>query len=266
MLTRLMKYELRATARLFIPLYIALIIMSAVNRIFPLIAKGPVYDSLFGNVTTFISMTVYVTLMIGIFVMTLIALIQRFYKNLLGNEGYLMFTLPVQSWKHILNKLITAMMWIILSGIVALISIFIITPENEMLLIFNNLPSLIKEIWNYFGAKTLLLGLEGIVILVLAIASGVLVIYAAISLGHLFNKHKLLASFGMYVVLGIINQIIMSVYAITLDKILNFHDFRIISFSDTQVTVIFFLVYLIIITAGHFALTRYILNNKLNLE
>lgn len=266
MLTKLLKYEIKATARLFIPLYLALIIMAGVNRIFPMITVGAIYNSLFGNITAAISMTVYVTLMIGIFVMTVIVLVQRFYKNLLGNEGYLMFTLPVASWKHIMNKLIIAMMWIVVSGILAVISIFIITPYNEISQILKQLPKLMEEIWSYFGAKFILLGFEGIILGILGLASVILVVYTAIALGHLFNKHKLLASFGMYVVLGIINQAVIALYAIVIDKIFILEDNPINNFSDLQVAIISMLVYFIAITIGHFALTRYVLKNKLNLE
>jgi hypothetical protein len=62
--------------------------------------------------------------------MTLIVLIQRFYKNLLGDEGYLMFTLPVQSWSHILSKLAVSMLWTVVSGGVALCSILFISSNN----------------------------------------------------------------------------------------------------------------------------------------
>ena len=43
----------------------------------------------------------YGMVIIAAFVITLIVIIQRFYKNLLTDEGYLMFTLPVKAHSHI---------------------------------------------------------------------------------------------------------------------------------------------------------------------
>ena len=35
---------------------------------------------------------------------TCVVTIQRFYKGLLGQEGYLMFTLPVKNWQLVFSK------------------------------------------------------------------------------------------------------------------------------------------------------------------
>lgn len=42
--------------------------------------------------------------MVALFVLTMIVIIQRFYKGLLCDEGYLMFTLPVKPWQLIATK------------------------------------------------------------------------------------------------------------------------------------------------------------------
>ena len=60
------------------------------------------------TILSVISMVGYVVLIISISAITLIIMVQRFYKNLLGDEGYLMFTLPVKTWQNVLNKLIFA--------------------------------------------------------------------------------------------------------------------------------------------------------------
>lgn len=265
MLTRLFSYEIKATARLFLPVYLALLIFAGINRIFSLIHSDPIRESLFTNITAGISMTVYVTLMVGILVMTLVVLIQRFYKNLLGNEGYLMFTLPVQTWKHIINKLAISMMWVILSGIVAIISIFIIIPYDDSVIEFyRQISRGFSEMIHYFGNATYLIGLESIILGILALASSILMIYSAIALGHLFNKHKLLASFGMYIVLSAISKTIMGIYMLFIDGIIEFISFT--TFSNIQLLLLFIFIYLIAITVGYFILTQFILKNKLNLE
>ena len=43
--------------------------------------------------------------------LTIYLLVERFYHNLLGNEGYLMFALPVSTSEHIIAKILTALIW-----------------------------------------------------------------------------------------------------------------------------------------------------------
>lgn len=52
--------------------------------------------------------------------------VQHFQRNLYGNEGYLMFSLPVSAWQLLLSKVITTLLWFNLmlisaSGFVALL-------------------------------------------------------------------------------------------------------------------------------------------------
>ena len=56
-----------------------------------------------------VAMLVYVAILIALFVIALIFIIQRFYLGLLGDEGYLMFTLPVRPWQLIASKAICAL-------------------------------------------------------------------------------------------------------------------------------------------------------------
>ena len=115
MLNKLLKYEIKATARLFLPLYATILIFAAINLFFLAAPDANENSISFYELAVGIGMIVYVILMTGLVVMTLFVLVQRFYKNLLSDEGYLMFTLPVKSWSHILSKLMIAMLWTIAS-------------------------------------------------------------------------------------------------------------------------------------------------------
>lgn len=269
MLGKLLKYETKATARLFIPLYLTIIVFAAINRfLFPMgeiSGKSPIIY----NLVMTISMFIYATLIIGLVVMTLFVLIQRFYKSLLGDEGYLIFTLPVQTWKHILGKLIIAMFWTILSIIVAFFSIMIISsrtvPTSE---IANGLAEAFRQFIQYFGGYAFPIGLEAVVLMLLSLASAILTVYAAIALGHLFNKHKLLISFGMYILLRTVSQIIMSISAVILfsQDIFKPAGVYIPGIPLISGFLFTFILYFGAFTAAYFILTNYILKRKLNLE
>lgn len=88
MLGKLMKYEIKATARLFLPLYAALLVFSLINRFLNPFAIGESINNINLQFTIrAISMTAYVLLLLGTLVMTVVIMIQRFYKNLLGTKG-----------------------------------------------------------------------------------------------------------------------------------------------------------------------------------
>ena len=270
MLGKLLKYEFKATARLLIPLYLSVLVFALLNRfLLPIYDISARYPLLFRIAAT-LSLIIYVTLIVGMMLMTLIVMIQRFYKNLLGDEGYLMFTLPVQSWKHVVSKLTVSMFWTVASGIIAMCSVFIVasphifTPE-----FFQELSVVSREFVRFLGALRYLVTFEIILIGLLSLASTILSIYAAIALGHLFNKHKLLIAFCAFIVLRTISQILMVIFFfIFSNQVLpgmqgvNFIPSA-VQISNVLLTSI---LYLGIVTTGYYVITNYILKRRLNLE
>ena len=127
MLRKLMKYELRATGRIFLPFFGALIVLSLLNKLFYSNRAENMMRTLRQNgkglpieITRVISMALFIFLICAIFMLAAIVMIQRFYKNLLGDEGYLMFTLPVRPWQLITSKAAVSCMWLVVSGLVTL--------------------------------------------------------------------------------------------------------------------------------------------------
>ena len=109
MLGKLMKYEFRATAIYFLPIYAVLVLVSGMRYVVSLISQK--FASTFTTFSEFGLSAVYLLLAFGLAITTFIVIIIRFYKNLLGTEGYLMFTLPVSIEQNILAKLIPSVIW-----------------------------------------------------------------------------------------------------------------------------------------------------------
>jgi len=268
MLAKLMKYEIKATSRWFLPLYGTILIFALINKftfINPLVNNPAAFNnksfaSVIKGIMSVLPMFIFVMLFVGIFVTTLIVVIQRFYKNLLGDEGYLMFTLPVKAWQHILSKLLVSMLWYLFSSIVALCSILILIPGETL-----------KQITYALGILIEFLGLPSVIILVLCVVTtlimGILEIYSAISLGHLFNKHKLLLSFAMYLGISMINQF---VYSLVIFLVLGIAYIPFNAIGDITISFRYVLNILtilsVIFSVGHFCLTSYLIKRKLNLE
>lgn len=211
MFGKLMKYEMKSLSKGLIPLYGAVIAMSILNRIlFSFDMNG--HTSFLAGLPQFAAMMVYSGLCVAVAVLTIMAIVQRFYKGLLCDEGYLMFTLPAKPWQLILSKVTGATIMTILSGIVGFISIFILASMgfswSEFFSIdwFGGFGNLFREVpsWPLYVVETIVLGL-------IMIASSILELYGAMALGHLSNKRRVAMSFLWYVVISVVMTFVLGV-------------------------------------------------------
>lgn len=205
MLGKLLKYEVKATARTFVPFYLAVILFGLINRFF---MGLEIAGSAQGIIRLFegIFYGAYALTIIATMVLTLFIILQRFYKNLVGDEGYLMFTLPVKTSQNILAKLLVASMWIVVSVVVVLLSLGIMLASKEMLGQMGKAVEDIHSLMAQMGLNEPLIGVLLIIAAVESVVVGVLILYASISIGQLFGGHKQLASFGAFFVLQIATQ------------------------------------------------------------
>ena len=104
MLGKLIKYDLKALAKILAPLWGVLLVMGI---IFGISIRSNLEG--IGNTMIAFSLVVIVAVIVAIFVMNVIIVIQRFWNGLLQEEGYLMFTLPVTTRSLILSKVISAL-------------------------------------------------------------------------------------------------------------------------------------------------------------
>ena len=110
MLRKMMKYEFSATARIFLPVYAALLAMSAITML--------LYSGRVSAAPRIIAALVITALFTAVIVITVVMTLSRFWTNLLGREGYLMHVLPVRSWRLVLAKLLTMSVWTVASVMV----------------------------------------------------------------------------------------------------------------------------------------------------
>ena len=209
MLGRLIKYELLATGRVFLPIYAALVVMSAVAR---LVLTGDLVNR---GMSTFFVVLILVILFTGTWVVTLVMNIRRFWNNLLGREGYLMHVLPVHSWEHVLSKLICAMAWILLSGVVTLLSLFLLLGVHTMFQSpqWQSLTQLWNGMWselqrNDSAVSMVLFLVESGITALLNMAGAIMSAYAAMCVGQLANRHRVWASIGAYFGIEIVESLI----------------------------------------------------------
>ena len=263
MLGKLMKYEFMATGRVFLPLFAALLIVSVINRIF---------QSLELQVPSVLGIILSVVLIVGICVLTLIITLQRFRNNLLSNEGYLMMTLPVSTNSLILSKLFVAAIWTVVSFVVVVASVMIMAMSGIDLqdivisarLFFNN----ILAETTLESTHLVVFSIEAVVCIILSVLSGILFLYACMSLSMLVNKRRWLFTFGAYVVISTALQILFSVLvaigaAAGITEVFDFSAWN--TFGLSQMIILIFLVIEAALCVAYYYVTRYMLKRRLNL-
>jgi len=256
MLGKLLKYEYKATMRTFIPIYIALLLVALVNRIFRI-----------GNIEIGFGISAFglVLLFMALGVITIMVIIQRFNGNLLGDEGYLMFTLPVNSSSLIISKIIMSIVWTICSGIVAFMTFLVLVGTKEDILDF---ISNIDVIWAKMVVDFTVNGeqvnpistiLFIVVIMLFMYIMFILKIYLSLAIAQLpaVCKHRGIIAFAAFFVINTITTILTSI----LGQIIPEHCFQ--SFIGGAIAINGYLVILCMI---YFIGTKFILDKHLNLE
>jgi len=262
MLRKLIKYEFMAIGRVFLPLFAALIAASLVNRLL----------GAFGMQTPARIVTVMsVLLMVGIAVITMVLILQRFWTNLLSSEGYLMMTLPVSTDLIILSKLFTAAVLYAASTVAVTISILILAGAE---INWADIAGAINRFFTmapFTPAQMALMEAQVLVAVILSMFAGILILYASMSLSMLFNKHRWLAALGAYFAISTVLQIITSVVA-TIGAVsgvfVRIGDFFLSSQGAGIVHIILLTVNVIGATlcVAFYFITRHMLKNRLNLQ
>ena len=121
MLKKLLKYEFRATARTYGGMYLALLAASVLFGGSVRRWNGTTNSDAYSTLVGLLSL-VYTAVIIGTVVVTIMTIVQRFYRNLLGREGYLMHTLPVTETQLVTSKLISSTVWSLCSILAACLS------------------------------------------------------------------------------------------------------------------------------------------------
>ena len=281
MLGKLMKYDLRSCLRKFGPLWIAAVALSVLIGL----SFRYVVDVEGGRsgLITFLLGVLPSMVLFGLFVaMAVLALIfvcERFYKGLLGDEGYLMLTLPASAGAHIASKGLTALILELASALVALLSGFLLVTVYRPA----GFAEGWMEFWRALGQLKLPSGIpwlivEGVLLVIVTAAAQTLKIYASIALGHLAKKHRALWALLSYVGIGVVLNILFGVGVSNglVGRLFGFGASWGFFAENGEITVNGLgmaagamgsaMLMELILCAAFFFLTRYILKRRLNLE
>ncbi len=270
MLSKLIGYEFYATRRVYLAAFPAILILALLNAV--LFGMAGSASGL--SVTKGIIFAVYIFALFAIWVMALIYTIQRFYKNLLCDEGYLMFTLPAKPSQLIWAKAITSVIWISLTAVVCAVSLAIVMTPFAIVKISGGVimvdgVSLASIVWQDYGAAMIIVPLELLVFFVLCILLFCMNLYMCLAIGNLFQRHRIAWAFGAYVVCGIIGQLVSIPFLNWLGSDATVY-LKVVAELEDGVELYLVLLAMIlaqvVFSAIYFAITNYILSKRLNLQ
>lgn len=272
MLGKLLKHEFKATGRHFLFMYAFFALITVCNKIFLEIT----INNKFWEIFQVLFMAAYVLTCAAIFVLTTVLIITRFYKNMMCDEGYLMFTLPVTVSQHIISKCLVAFVWSILSAVIFFLSLLLLISGHGIAEFFTKAGEFISQVSDYCGPRLWIFVVIYVIAMIIGTFYNILQYYMSISIGQLVNKHRVLAAFGAYFGINFVLQNIVSFGFLFLNLFSSFSPEYVDIHTEAEFAQ-FFLQYmnivgvasLVINTAlgiAFFFVTRFILTKKLNLE
>ena len=207
MLGKLLKQDFRATARIMLPLYVAVPVLGLFTNLATRLCENQ-SGFLLNAIGSLISL-VFSLALIAAGVATVVLMILRFYRNLMTDEGYLMFTLPVSTTELIFSKLIVSVVWFLGSLGVNVLGLLLCGR-------FRGGSDALRFQFTYtFGAPmTQAQGgwfIAGVVVLLILCGIALcLMTYAAMAIGQSFKKNKGLMSVVFFFVLWIGTRILLT--------------------------------------------------------
>lgn len=196
---KVFKYETMHSSRILVPIYIAIIALALITGLFvPVSSEGGLDfnfsfvinenggENWINGLAGFFFMIYWIIIIVS-GVVTISVISKRFKHGLLGDEAYLNLSLPVTMGEHLWGRILTMLLWSVVSMVVMLISFIALCIKNLSIIHF-------EEGW--------LTTLAGFILF--AISWGIcihLFTYLINAIGHLSKKHrtmvKLIAIIGI---------------------------------------------------------------------
>lgn len=270
MVKKLFKHEISAFMRVWLPMQIILLSVAVFNRIIQFFkADTVVYDIVYRS-----SVFTYAVAIIAAIGFAVFFGVVRFYKNLFTGEGYLSFTLPVTVPWHIKVKLFTSVLFQVMTVIVIVISLCIVSAGEMLFEVIKSIGYLLDLVAKYgYAVHAVFYVIEGIAVILVAMLCMMLLYYACIAVGQMFNKNRILAAIGVYYGYYTVTQIIGTVLVIMFTFFVETELFKSIAVffenhtaAGIHIVLCGVLVLAVVLGFVYYVVTKSIITKKLNLE
>lgn len=315
MFAKLLKHDMRSTMRVGLPLLIGavvLVLFGIFNNLFSCFTQdltikmvewmvdGTIGERLYAALTILITLITLISnffqsigsiAIAATYIAMIIINLVNFYKNLITDEGYLMFTLPVRPIDILSSKLVNACIWNFAAYLIAVCGSLIQTIPTyirtiALAIVYNKELGLEVEIWPIIQEVFGVTGINPLLIVlmfILAIAISLCIVIATPTFmfftiylgGVIAKKHKLLAGAGFtilgYEVYSILETIVVfftiGCALIPVFFVNNTSGGEIINYVLIIVSIILAFTVILLIAAIilFFILTKWLMTKKLNL-
>lgn len=264
MLGKLIKNEFKATARNFLPIYLIMLTITVFLKVLLEIQTNAGIENTFIDILFGLLMITFILAIIAIFFVTAILIIKRFYDNMLKDEGYLSFTLPVTTGQHLMSKVLVGYAWMIVSFVIIVLSVTILfLGDGEFWEAIQKGFSQAIELVNANGMWHFVI--EIIMICLIGLYANIMLGYTCFSVGQNFNKHRVVGAFITYMAIYIITQIVSSVFMVFLLNMDMSEEVSVMS-DMFQPFMIYTLAFTLIEAVVFTVITYFMLSRRLNLE
>ncbi len=197
MFGKLLKHELRHTARYHFAILIASLIATVAMGVSLLIESETLLS---------ISMFPLFIIAVAVIIVSLVSVIKNFYDTIYSRQGYLTMTLPVKGSQLLISKLIISFFWIIVSYIAAFLPfVFIIIHVKKQLDADNMADEVVQSFTELLPSTGSIVSLILFFIItsLISILSYVGYVYFSVTMANtrLLSKHPKL--FGVLIFIGI---------------------------------------------------------------
>ena len=210
---KLFKFEFFSVCRILVPVWCGTLLLSLlIGGLGILSAQLPALgESLPYLIIYTFAAILFIFAALASIIASVVLGIQRFYK-LLGDQGYLMFSLPMPAWKHIGARLLCACLtttlavavFAVCGAVLSFSSIqsgSLVTAANFQFLAFDDLADLL---WSGYA----------LLIWLLYLATAYLFLYLCMAIGAQWPQHRLAASILTYFLLTFVLQVLMMIAVI----------------------------------------------------
>lgn len=219
---------------------------------------------------TFISMF-FIILLASMALLSTAYLVVHYYRSLYTSQGYLSFTLPASITQVVSSRMIVACIWTIASSlcfVICLVLVTVLGSAHYLPYITEGIDEIITDIKDSVGITMFYTYLiQYFLILILGIISRIMMLFFSISIGQLWEKHKILgaviAYFTTTFVLSIISTFMSIGYYGSLAAIDSYYS-SVDSFLSPYLLrcLIYSIVLIVLFYVGSIAIS----NKKLNLD
>ena len=269
MVRKLLKYDLRAVFKYLLVIYAIVLGTAGLNRLLQFFESDQVWYQI-GFRSSLVLLVIGIASML---LLTEILLVQRFYKNLFTNEGYLTFTLPATIHEQLWSKILCSVICIIATVFVMFLAFFIATSGLVFSEVMKAAGYLFRQVVKEAGALNMTFYIvEWMLIFLFGAANAVMLFDTCLAIGQLAKKHRVGLAVAVFFIQYFVTQILGTVFLI-IEATKDFELFELIADSFSKhpqqalhIVGLSVMVFMLLLFALYYFITYRILKKRLNLE